>query len=75
LNVVINVKNYMPKKDDLIVYNGNEWVLMKKETILNDIYKQLKDDEAKIKLLEKDNKSLQDDIKKIAKVLKGEIEK
>jgi len=65
----------MPKKDDLIVYNGNEWVLMKKETILNDIYKQLKDDEAKIKLLEKDNKSLQDDIKKIAKVLKGEIEK
>ena len=79
-NVVIKVDGELkPKKDDILVFNSekNIWEIQSKVYFLNDVNKKIKELNAKIEKVDKDNlertNQNQDKISRLAKILKKGI--
>ena len=77
--VIIDLKLNNLTENDIIVYNGKEWISIKKEVFLGNVTSEIDKLRQEIKTLkdekdniEKDVQKTKDNVSKLAKIMRGE---
>ena len=67
-DVLLNIKNVpkvmKPTRDDVVVYNGKEWYITTKESLLADAYKLLGECKAELEKVKKENSDFKKSVAK-----------
>lgn len=77
--VLLNIKNVpkvmKPTQDDVIVYNGKEWYITTKESLLADAYKLLSECKVELEKVKKENSDFKKSVAKQMVELSELVEK
>ena len=79
MDVMLDIKNVpkvmKPTQNDVIVFNGKEWYITTKESLLVDAYKLIDECKAELEKLKKENKEFKTTVNNQLKIMSDAIKK
>lgn len=68
MEVMLDIKNVpkvmKPTEDDVIVFNGKQWYITSKESLLKDAYKLLENCKQELEKIKQENKDFKNEVNK-----------